>query len=70
MAENVSLMFLKHEGGRQAIRIKRFTEKVFLPVRKIGGIGASKAKVSSSWLFSFVGRHGEQRSTDTNTLLI
>uniref|UniRef100_A0A3Q2GFG1 Uncharacterized protein n=1 Tax=Cyprinodon variegatus TaxID=28743 RepID=A0A3Q2GFG1_CYPVA len=55
--EKVEFSIVPHEGGRQAIRIKRFTEKVFLPVRKIGGIGASKAKVSSSWLFSFVGRH-------------
>lgn len=33
------------EGGTQAIRIKRYTESVFLPVRKLGGVGASKGKV-------------------------
>ncbi|XP_038154268.1 uncharacterized protein LOC119791943 isoform X3 [Cyprinodon tularosa] len=44
--EKVEFSIVPHEGGRQAIRIKRFTEKVFLPVRKIGGIGASKAKMT------------------------
>lgn len=33
------------EGGNQAIRIKRYTESVFLPVRKLGGVGANKGKV-------------------------
>lgn len=33
------------EGGVQAIRIKRYTESVFLPVRKLGGVGANKGKV-------------------------
>lgn len=33
------------EGRTQAIRIKRYSESVFLPVRKLGGVGASKGKV-------------------------
>lgn len=43
-----NFFFSKHEtaeGGNQAIRIKRFTESVFLPVRKLGGVGANKGKV-------------------------
>lgn len=36
------------EGGNQAIRIKRFTESVFLPVRKLAGVGANKGKVRRS----------------------
>lgn len=35
------------DGGIQAIRIKRFTEKMFLPARKLCGVGATKGKVSS-----------------------
>lgn len=47
----IKMMFVisfKHEtadGGVQAIRIKRYTESVFLPVRKLGGVGANKGKV-------------------------
>ena len=40
--------FTKHEtaeGGSQAIRIKRLTERVFLPVPKLGGVGTQKIKV-------------------------
>lgn len=35
------------EGGSQAIRIKRYAESVFLPARKLGGVGAGKGKVRS-----------------------
>lgn len=51
-----NICFLKHdtaEGGNQAIRIKRFTEKVFLPVRKLGGVGANKGKVSAAALYPY-----------------
>ncbi|KAM9847970.1 uncharacterized protein ACBR49_009236 [Aulostomus maculatus] len=34
------------EGGNQAIRIKRFTDSVFLPARKLGGVGATKGKMT------------------------
>ncbi|XP_019222016.1 uncharacterized protein si:dkeyp-121d4.3 isoform X3 [Oreochromis niloticus] len=34
------------DGGVQAIRIKRYTESVFLPVRKLGGVGANKGKMT------------------------
>lgn len=40
------------EGGIQAIRIKRYAESVFLPVRKLGGVGASKGKVTC--VFDFI----------------
>ncbi|KAF1371401.1 hypothetical protein PFLUV_G00278750, partial [Perca fluviatilis] len=44
--EKVEFSVVPHETaeGNQAIRIKRFTESVFLPVRKLGGVGASKGK--------------------------
>lgn len=44
----MSVISFKHEtadGGVQAIRIKRYTESIFLPVRKLGGVGANKGKV-------------------------
>ncbi|XP_037638022.1 uncharacterized protein si:dkeyp-121d4.3 isoform X2 [Sebastes umbrosus] len=47
--EKVEFSVVPHEtaeGGNQAIRIKRFTESVFLPVRKLGGVGASKGKMT------------------------
>ncbi|KAM4599815.1 uncharacterized protein V3H82_008446 [Fundulus diaphanus] len=47
--EKVEFSIVPHptaEGGNQAIRIKRFTEKVFLPVRKLGGVCASKGKMT------------------------
>uniref|UniRef100_H3D776 CSD domain-containing protein n=1 Tax=Tetraodon nigroviridis TaxID=99883 RepID=H3D776_TETNG len=48
--EKVDFSLASHEtaeGGVQAIRIKRYTESVFLPVRKLGGVGAGKGKVRS-----------------------
>lgn len=39
------------EGRTQAIRIKRYSESVFLPVRKLGGVGASKGKVRRAFTF-------------------
>ncbi|XP_010768299.1 trichohyalin-like, partial [Notothenia coriiceps] len=47
--EKVEFSVVPHEtaeGGNQAIRIKRFTEKVFLPARKLCAIGLAKGKVS------------------------
>ncbi|XP_042357606.1 serine/arginine repetitive matrix protein 2-like [Plectropomus leopardus] len=47
--EKVEFSVVPHEtaeGGNQAIRIKRFTENVFFPVRKLGGVGASKGKMT------------------------
>ncbi|MED6294456.1 hypothetical protein CHARACLAT_021241, partial [Characodon lateralis] len=47
--EKVEFSIVPHktpEGGNQAIRIKRFTEKVFLPVRKLSGVGATKGKMT------------------------
>ncbi|XP_076598707.1 uncharacterized protein LOC143327925 isoform X2 [Chaetodon auriga] len=47
--EKVEFSVVPHEtadGGNQAIRIKRFTERVFLPVRKLGGVGANKGKMT------------------------
>ncbi|KAM6922319.1 uncharacterized protein PEZ65_010742 isoform 1-T1 [Lycodopsis pacificus] len=47
--EKVEFSVVPHEtadGGNQAIRIKRFSESVFLPVRKLGGIGANKGKMT------------------------
>uniref|UniRef100_A0A8C6P116 Uncharacterized LOC107376715 n=1 Tax=Nothobranchius furzeri TaxID=105023 RepID=A0A8C6P116_NOTFU len=47
--EKVVFSIVPHEtaeGGQQAIRVKRFSEKVFLPARKLGGV--SKGKVSSA----------------------
>ncbi|KAG7215253.1 hypothetical protein INR49_022649 [Caranx melampygus] len=45
--EKVEFSVVPHEtaeGGNQAIRIKRYTESVFLPVRKLVGVGANKGK--------------------------
>ncbi|KAM9727785.1 uncharacterized protein ACNS7B_018142 [Menidia menidia] len=47
--EKVEFSVVPHEtaeGGSQAIRIKRFTEKVFLPVRKLGGVGTGRGKMT------------------------
>lgn len=47
------LFFHQHEtaeGGNQAIRIKRHVESVFLPVRKLGGVGATKGKVRTGFI--------------------
>ncbi|XP_043992669.1 uncharacterized protein si:dkeyp-121d4.3 isoform X1 [Gambusia affinis] len=47
--EKVEFSIVPHptaDGGQQAIRIKRFTEKVFLPVRKLSGVGATKGKMT------------------------
>uniref|UniRef100_A0A665WZ64 CSD domain-containing protein n=1 Tax=Echeneis naucrates TaxID=173247 RepID=A0A665WZ64_ECHNA len=46
--EKVEFSVVPHEtaeGGNQAIRIKRYTESVFFPVRKLGGVGTNKGKV-------------------------
>lgn len=46
--------FSKHEtaeGGNQAIRIKRYSESVFLPARKLGGVSANKGKVTRTFLY-------------------
>ncbi|CAL8390687.1 unnamed protein product [Arctogadus glacialis] len=45
--EKVEFSVVPHEtadGGHQAIRITRFMENVFLPVRKLSAVGASLAK--------------------------
>nr|XP_040035294.1 uncharacterized protein si:dkeyp-121d4.3 isoform X1 [Gasterosteus aculeatus aculeatus] len=47
--EKVEFSVVPHEtaeGGNQAIRIKRFTESVFLPARRLGGVGANKGKMT------------------------
>ncbi|KAM7385975.1 hypothetical protein PAMP_002008 [Pampus punctatissimus] len=47
--EKVEFSVIPHEtaeGGNQAVRIKRYTENVFLPVRKLGGVSASKGKMT------------------------
>ncbi|XP_018530342.1 uncharacterized protein LOC108882367 isoform X2 [Lates calcarifer] len=47
--EKVEFSVIPHEtaeGGNQAIRIKRYTESVFLPARKLGGVGATKGKMT------------------------
>uniref|UniRef100_A0A3B4G420 Cold shock domain-containing protein n=1 Tax=Pundamilia nyererei TaxID=303518 RepID=A0A3B4G420_9CICH len=47
--EKIEFSIVPHEtadGGVQAIRIKRYTESVFLPVRKLGGVGANKGKMT------------------------
>ncbi|XP_054874839.1 uncharacterized protein si:dkeyp-121d4.3 isoform X2 [Amphiprion ocellaris] len=47
--EKVEFSVVPHEtaeGGNQAIRIKRYTESVFLHVRKLGGVGAIKGKMT------------------------
>ncbi|KAE8280919.1 hypothetical protein D5F01_LYC21488 [Larimichthys crocea] len=47
--EKVEFSVVPHEtaeGGNQAIRIKRHVESVFLPVRKLGGVGATKGKMT------------------------
>ncbi|XP_053292014.1 uncharacterized protein si:dkeyp-121d4.3 isoform X1 [Pleuronectes platessa] len=47
--EKVEFSVVPHEtaeGGTQAIRIRRHTESVFLPVRKLGGVGANKGKMT------------------------
>ncbi|XP_068457966.1 uncharacterized protein si:dkeyp-121d4.3 isoform X2 [Clinocottus analis] len=47
--EKVEFSVVPHEtaeGGNQAIRIKRFTESVFLPVRRLGGVGANRGKMT------------------------
>ncbi|XP_040905011.1 uncharacterized protein si:dkeyp-121d4.3 isoform X2 [Toxotes jaculatrix] len=47
--EKVEFSIVPHEtaeGGTQAIRIKRYTENIFLPVRKLGGVGANKGKMT------------------------
>ncbi|XP_027862086.1 uncharacterized protein LOC114137589 isoform X1 [Xiphophorus couchianus] len=47
--EKVEFSVVPHptaDGGKQAIRLKRFTEKVFLPVRKLSGVGATKGKMT------------------------
>ncbi|KAI9514850.1 hypothetical protein NQZ68_029695 [Dissostichus eleginoides] len=47
--EKVEFSVVPHEtaeGGNQAIRIKRFTEKVFLPARKLCAIGVAKGKMT------------------------
>ncbi|XP_054455849.1 uncharacterized protein si:dkeyp-121d4.3 isoform X2 [Anoplopoma fimbria] len=47
--EKVEFSVVPHEtaeGGNQAIRIKRFTESVFLAVRKLGGVGLNKGKMT------------------------
>nr|XP_033933136.1 serine/arginine repetitive matrix protein 2 [Pseudochaenichthys georgianus] len=47
--EKVEFSVVPHEtaeGGHQAIRIKRFTEKVFLPARKLCAIGVAKGKMT------------------------
>ncbi|XP_030012040.1 serine/arginine repetitive matrix protein 1 isoform X2 [Sphaeramia orbicularis] len=47
--EKVEFSVVPHEtaeGGNQAIRIKRYTESVFLPTRKLGGVGANKGKMT------------------------
>ncbi|XP_034055787.1 serine/arginine repetitive matrix protein 2 [Gymnodraco acuticeps] len=47
--EKVEFSVVPHEtaeGGHQAIRIKRFTEKVFLPTRKLCAIGVAKGKMT------------------------
>ncbi|XP_078787610.1 uncharacterized protein si:dkeyp-121d4.3 isoform X2 [Oryzias latipes] len=47
--EKVEFSIVPHdsaEGGIQAIRIKRFTEKMFLPARKLCAVGANKGKMT------------------------
>ncbi|XP_029376539.1 uncharacterized protein LOC115055158 isoform X2 [Echeneis naucrates] len=47
--EKVEFSVVPHEtaeGGNQAIRIKRYTESVFFPVRKLGGVGTNKGKMT------------------------
>ncbi|XP_028983518.2 serine/arginine repetitive matrix protein 2 isoform X2 [Betta splendens] len=47
--EKVEFSVVPHEtadGGHQAIRIKRYTESVFFPVRKLCGVGANKGKMT------------------------
>lgn len=55
MYRSVFLCVSKHEraeGGAQAIRIKRFTEKVFLPARKLGKAAVNKGKVKKTSYFA------------------
>ncbi|XP_029282079.1 uncharacterized protein LOC115004560 isoform X3 [Cottoperca gobio] len=47
--EKVEFSVVPHEtagGGNQAIRIKRFTESVFLHVRKLGVVGGTRGKMT------------------------
>ncbi|XP_028323961.1 uncharacterized protein LOC114476556 isoform X2 [Gouania willdenowi] len=45
----VDFTIVPHEsagGGQQAIRIKRYTESIFLPARKFGGLAENKGKMT------------------------
>uniref|UniRef100_A0A665WZP0 Uncharacterized protein n=1 Tax=Echeneis naucrates TaxID=173247 RepID=A0A665WZP0_ECHNA len=63
--EKVEFSVVPHEtaeGGNQAIRIKRYTESVFFPVRKLGGVGTNKGKVREQTFLSRSRSRGRGRS--------
>ncbi|KAJ3610490.1 hypothetical protein NHX12_022582, partial [Muraenolepis orangiensis] len=72
--EKVEFSVVPHEtadGGHQAIRITRFSENVFVPVRKLGAVGASQAKEKMTIIIAKEAKSVEAKGkdkTDTDKL--